>query len=220
MTTQNRPGQTGVSAKTRRQKEAAAALQLTASRARKRRTSLAGAVVAVIVAAVIAVVLVSQTGGTGSGGGPGGGGGGATSTDPAGFDLPRLNGDGDVRLASFRGKPTVVNFFASWCTACRGELPGFARVSRELEGKVNFVGVNSLETGDGLAMARQFGVDWWPIGKDVDGQQASGLHDALGGQGMPLTAFYDANGKLLYVSPGALPEPQLRATLQHYLGVG
>lgn len=133
--------------------------------------------------------------------------------------MPRLNGDGDVRLASFHGKPTVVNFFASWCTACQGELPGFATVSRELQGKVNFIGVNSLETGDGLAMARQFGVDWWPIARDVNGQQASGLHDALGGRGMPITAFYDANGKLLYVSPGALPETTLRATLQQYYGV-
>ena len=199
------------STRTRRQQHAAAAREAAARRARARRVSIAGAVVAVVVAMVFGVVLAVSHGA--------GGGGGPTSTDPASFELPRLNGDGDVSLASFHGKPTVVNFFASWCTACQGELPGFAKVSRELQGRVNFVGVNSLETGDGMAMARQFGIDRWPIARDVDGQQASGLHDALGGQGMPISAFYDASGKLLYVSPGALPEPALRATLQQYYGV-
>ncbi len=196
--------------KTQRRQQAAQARQAAARRARTKRISISGAVLAVVVAAVFGIVLAVSHGGAGSG---------TTSTDPAAFDLPRLNGSGDVRLASFHGKPTVVNFFASWCTACQGELPGFATVSRALQGKVNFVGVNSLETGDGMAMARQFGIDWWPIASDVGGQQASGLHDALGGQGMPISAFYDANGKLLYVSPGALPEATLRATLQQYYGV-
>ena len=214
MSTTRGPGQTpDRSTKTRRQQQAAAAREAAARRARNQRTTIAGAVVAVVIAMVFGIVLaVSHAAG-------GGGGGGPTSTEPASFELPRLNGDGDVTLASLHGKPTVVNFFASWCTACQGELPGFAKVSRELQGKVNFIGVNSLETGDGMAMARQFRIDWWPIARDVDGQQASGLHDALGGQGMPISAFYDANGKLLYVSPGALPEPTLRATLQQYFGV-
>lgn len=186
-------------------------------RARQRRMSLAGAAVAIAVAVAFSIVFVVSHGGGASGGGTAGA---TTSTDPAAFDLPRLDGGGDVRLASFRGKPTVVNFFASWCTSCQFELPGFSKVSRELEGKVNFVGVNSLDTGDGMAMARQYGIEWWPLCKDVDGQQSSGLHDALGGQGMPITAFYDANGKLLFVSPGALPESDLRATLHQFYGVG
>ncbi|MHB8718655.1 MAG: TlpA family protein disulfide reductase [Candidatus Dormibacteria bacterium] len=210
MGTSNRGRPGGGSSKTRRRQQAAAVREAAARRARTRRVSIAGGVVATVVAMVFGIVLLVSHGG---------GGGATTSTDPSAFVLPRLNGDGDVRLSSYRGKPTVVNFFASWCTACQGELPGFATVSRALQGKVNFIGVDSLETGDGMAMARRFGIDWWPIASDVGGQQASGLHDALGGQGMPITAFYDANGKLLYVSPGALPEATLRATLQQYYGV-
>jgi len=203
------------SPKTRRQQQAAAARSAAARRARNRRISISGAAVAVAVAVTFGIVLVASHG---SGGGHGSS--ARTSTDPAAFDLPRLNGNGDVRLASFRGRPTVVNFFASWCTACRGELPGFSKLSRELEGKVNFVGVDSLDSADGMAMARQYGIGWWPLAKDVDGQQDSGLHDALGGQGMPITAFYDAQGKLVYVSPGALREPDLRAALHQHSGVG
>jgi thiol-disulfide isomerase/thioredoxin len=144
---------------------------------------------------------------------------GAVSTDASSFALPSLTGGHDVRLVDFRGKPTVVNFFASWCEECRGEVPGFARLSGELRGKVQFVGVNSLDPGDGLAMAREFGVSWWPLAKDVDGRQASGLHDALGGLGMPITAFYRADGHLLSVSPGALTQDALRARLHDLYGI-
>ena len=172
------------------------------------------ALVAVVVAAVVTLSIHASRGGGDTS--P------ATSTDPAAFVLPRLagsGGGGDVRLSDLRGKPTVLDFFASWCTACEGELPGYARVSAALRGRVNFVGVDAFETGDGLAMAKRFGVDWWPLARDVGGQQDSGLHDNLRGEGMPISAFYDAAGHLVFVSPGALTEDTLRADLQHYLGV-
>lgn len=44
------------------------------------------------------------------------------------FAAPRLVGTGEVRLTDFRGKPVLVNFFASWCTPCREELPLLQRV--------------------------------------------------------------------------------------------
>ena len=134
---------------------------------------------------------------------------------PQRFDLPAISGGGRVRLVDFRGKPTVVNFFASWCTACDDELPGFARLSTALRGKVNFVGVDSLETGDRLFMPRRHHITWWPLARDVGGAQGSGLHDALGGgSAMPLTAFYDAQGRLVEVNRAALPEDALRAKLR------
>jgi thiol-disulfide isomerase/thioredoxin len=143
-----------------------------------------------------------------------------TSVDPARFDLPTLTGTGRVRLADFRGKPLVVNFFASWCTACRGELPGMAAVARELKGRVTFAGIDSQENGDGLAMARQYGVDQWPLARDVGGTQDSGLHDALGARGMPLTAFYDSSGRLVSVVFGAITEDDLRSRIHALFGIG
>ncbi len=144
----------------------------------------------------------------------------AGSTDPAAFDLPAI-GDSEtrIRLADYRGQPLVVNFFASWCTACDAELPGFSKVSRELEGQVAFVGVAALETGDPMFMPERHDIRWWPLASDIGGRNGSGLHAALGGRGMPITAFYDDEGNLLHVDGGALPEPALRQRLTQLYGL-
>ena len=178
------------------------------------RESVAGMVVALVVIVVFGLVVVAtrrtpSNGATAS----------AVSTNPTSFVLPSLDGPGDIRLANFTGKPTVVTFFASWCSACQGELPVFAGMSRALAGRVTFIAVNSFETGNGMAMARQYGIAWWPLARDIGGAEASGLHDALGGIGMPITAFYSSRGKLLAVAPGALSETSLEMRLQQYFGV-
>lgn len=139
----------------------------------------------------------------------------ATSTDPAAFVLPKLGGGGVVRLADYRGRPLVVNFFASWCTACRGEAPGFLAVDSALHGAVQFVGVDALETGDGMTFARELGYTRWPLAVDGDG----GLHDALGGLGMPITAFYDKDGNKVFVAPGAMTADTLRAKIHDLFGL-
>lgn len=140
------------------------------------------------------------------------------TTDVEAWDLPALGPTADtqerVALADFRDRPTVVNFFASWCIECDRELPGFRTVSRELDGQVNFVGIASQETGNPLYMPQRHEVDWWVLAQDVGGRNRSGLSEALGARGMPLTAFYDENGVLLHTQLGALAESQLRNTIR------
>lgn len=137
------------------------------------------------------------------------------------FDLPAIEGDGRVALADFAGKPLVVNFFASWCTACDAELPYFAEISEQVRDEVTFVGVNALENGDRLSMPERHGITWWPLARDIGGNNGSGLHDDLGIRpgSMPGTAFYDADGTLLTVVPGSVSEADLRANLQQFYGV-
>jgi len=170
-----------------------------------------GGVVGVGLAVVVIVAVLAMT--NDGGGGPG-------VTKPASFDLPALTGGGRVRLADFRGRPVVVNFFASWCSSCDFELPGFAKVSGELKDKVTFIGVDALETGDPLYMPKRHDIQWWPLASDIGGANHSGLHDALGGgTGMPVTAFYDADGKVLAVERQALPESSLRSELHRLYGL-
>jgi thiol-disulfide isomerase/thioredoxin len=177
-------------------------------------TAALGVLVVTVVTTVAIIATQAQSHRTRSAHSPG------ISTDPTAWSLPALDGGGTVGLAQFRGRPVVVNFFASWCSACDFELPGFTTVSRQLDGRVNFVGVNALETGDPNYLPRRHHVTWWPLVRDVGGAHNSGLHDALGGgNSMPVTAFYDATGRLVDVNLGALPEPALRADLRQLFGI-
>jgi cytochrome c biogenesis protein CcmG/thiol:disulfide interchange protein DsbE len=144
-------------------------------------------------------------------------------TDPARFDLPTIDGTGRVRLADFNGKPLLVNFFASWCGPCQKELPDFAVAARKLAGKVAFVAVDSKEisTSAGIALARSTGLAEAGItlARDV-GDGGSALHDSYEVRNaMPVNAFYDAAGKLVYVAPGQLTPDKLSAQLQQLFGV-
>ncbi len=135
------------------------------------------------------------------------------------FDLPNLQNEDDptdrIRLADFNGKPTVVNFFASWCDACDDELPAFRDTALELEGEVNFIFVNSNETGNWKPMAERNDILQFPIAKDIMGQRRNGLYRDLGAaQGMPITAFYSAEGDLIDMARVPFTKSQLEVTLR------
>lgn len=154
------------------------------------------------------------------------GGGSAASTagfsaDKTAFDVPALTGGGHVRLADHAGRPTVVNFFASWCVYCNEELPGFVQVAKATKGRVDFVAIDTDDTGDGPAMARRFDLAGagFTLGRDIGPSPASQLWSSFGSQGLPVTAFYAPSGALVDFSGGMLTQSQLQDRLAHNFGV-
>jgi rhodanese-related sulfurtransferase/peroxiredoxin len=141
--------------------------------------------------------------------------------DKTAFDLPALTGTGHVRLADHLGRPVVVNFFASWCVYCNEELPGFVEVAKATKGEVDFIGVNTSETGDGAAMARRFSLSksGFSLAKDIGSAPASDLWASYGTQGLPVTAFYDKTGKQVDFSPGMLTQTQLEERIKTDFGI-
>jgi rhodanese-related sulfurtransferase/thiol-disulfide isomerase/thioredoxin len=183
---------------------------------RARRRWQVTAVVLAGVTVVAAVAGLSFTGGAAGGSSTKG-----YSTERESFDLPTLTGGGHVRLADHLGRPVVVNFFASWCVYCNQELPGFVQVARQSRGAIDFVAVQTQDTGDGAAMAQRFDLAGagFTLAQDVGGTPPNQLWSAFGGQGLPVTAFYDATGKLVDFSGGLLSQTELEARLAKDFGV-
>ncbi len=68
-----------------------------------------------------------------------------------GFNLPVLDGEGKtLSLAELRGRPTLINFWATWCDTCGYEHPLLLRLARTYEGRANFVGIAYLDKEDNL----------------------------------------------------------------------
>ncbi|MBP3544577.1 MAG: TlpA family protein disulfide reductase, partial [Lachnospiraceae bacterium] len=58
-------------------------------------------------------------------------------------DFTVIDAEGnEVKLSDMRGKPVVVNFWASWCGPCKMEMPEFEEVYKELGDEVHFMMVN------------------------------------------------------------------------------
>ena len=122
-----------------------------------------------------------------------GGGGGDKSGGRAAPELPRdvLVGP-RTTLATLRGKPAVVHFWASWCGPCRREAPELARLPRALRGRARLVGVDWT---DGVGAARLFVQRYrWRFPSMVDGSGAVG--DRYGLTGMPTTYILDRRGRI------------------------
>lgn len=143
------------------------------------------------------------------------------SVDQGAFDLPSLTGTDHVRLADHEGRPLVVNFFASWCVYCNQELPGFVQVAKQTRGQVDFIGVQTQDTGDGTTMAARFDLAGagFALARDVGGTPPSQLWRSFGGQGLPATAFYSSAGELVDFTGGLLSQRELESRLSKNFGI-
>lgn len=119
-----------------------------------------------------------------------------------------------LTLAAFRGRPVIVNFWASWCTPCRKEMPLIEATYRHLSSRIAFVGIDSNDTRSAaVAFAHEVGVSY-PLAYDPGGSVASGY----GLLGLPTTVFVDANGRIVGRELGQLDPAGLQLALQK-LGV-
>lgn len=135
---------------------------------------------------------------------------GENEYDPA-PDFTVYDADGKpVKLSDMKGKPVVLNFWASWCPPCKAEMPDFDAVCKEYEGKVTFMMVNLTDgERETVESARNFihMMEYsFPVYYDTD-MEASNTY---GIQSIPTTFFIDADGGLVAYGSGALSENELR----------
>jgi len=98
-----------------------------------------------------------------------------------------------VRLADLKGKPVVLNFWASWCDACQVEAPALQAAYQKYRAQgVAFVGLAFDDTADhGKPFLQKYGTTY-PAGPDVDGK----ITVAYGVTGVPETIFIGRDGKI------------------------
>jgi len=121
-----------------------------------------------------------------------------------------------VDLTAYRGRPLVLNFWATWCDPCVEEMPDFDRVASDLAGEVAFLGV---DVADAPRQAEPF-VQELGIGYDLAVDPDQRLAAEVGVASMPTTLFVDEGGTIVHRAYGALDERALRAALADHLGVG
>ena len=87
---------------------------------------------------------------------------------------------------------------------------------------MQFVGINTQDSGRGLADAEKWGIAGvWPLAKDIGGSTGSGLSTGtFGMRGSPMTAFYDAEGTVVHVQLGGLTGAQLADAIEQLFQLG
>ncbi|MGH3441630.1 MAG: TlpA family protein disulfide reductase [Nitriliruptorales bacterium] len=131
-------------------------------------------------------------------------------------ELPRLDGGGVLATADLRGRPTLLNFWATWCVFCVEEMPALEDVHQDVADEVRFVGIDREDNHDkARRLAAETGVTYELV-VDDDGS----FFRAVQARGMPTTVFVDADGVIVYRHAGPLTADQLRGLLEEHLDVG
>jgi cytochrome c biogenesis protein CcmG/thiol:disulfide interchange protein DsbE len=120
-----------------------------------------------------------------------------------------------TRLAALEGTPVVVNKWASWCGPCRAEFPFFQQASVKYGKRIAFLGLNSGDNHtDAAAFLKKFPVPY-PSYEDPQERVAGALK---ANTAYPITIFFDATGKQVYLHQGGYPtQARLDEDLQRYL---
>ena len=132
------------------------------------------------------------------------------------FTLAMLHphsGQSTLALSNFKGKPVVLNFWASWCDPCKEEAPLLERSWKQAQAQgkdVVFLGIDYQDSSNnGLKFLQQYSVTY-PTVVDADGSAAM----KYGVTSLPQTVFINRNGTVMSKVPREITAQALSSNLQ------
>ena len=132
------------------------------------------------------------------------------------FSLVILHSDSGknlLSLSNFKGKPVVLNFWASWCQPCKDELPLLENAWKQMQAQkkdIVFLGIDFQESSsDATSFLQQYGITYL-LGLDASGSIAS----KYAVTSLPQTIFIDRNGSVTSREPKELTAQELSHNLE------
>lgn len=143
------------------------------------------------------------------------------------FTLQDLSGQ-NVSLASFKGHPMVVDFWATWCGPCKMEIPWLEDLQKQYAGQgLQIIGISAddLDKSDPAKLFTEkreisdFATSMhinYPVLLD-----ANSIADSWGGvDALPTTFFIDRNGKIVASTVGLAPRDEIVSDIQKAMSSG
>jgi thiol-disulfide isomerase/thioredoxin len=130
--------------------------------------------------------------------------------------LPDLEGK-SLPIAQWRGRVLVINFWATWCTPCREEIPLFVKLQEKHRAAgLQFIGI-AIDQGEKVrAFAQEFGMNY-PI--LLGGMDTVELSRRAGNRlgALPFTIIIDRSGRIAGVELGVVKEAKLESMFKSLL---
>ena len=131
------------------------------------------------------------------------------------FTLNDLDGK-PLRLSSLRGKPVLINFWATWCAPCRAEMPDIVKAYNRYKDNDFVVLSVNIKDDFGPEAVKKFIADYkmtFPVVRDALGE----VEQTYRLRGYPTSVFVDRTGKITAVVAGPVTGGTLEARLKEIL---
>jgi peroxiredoxin len=137
------------------------------------------------------------------------------------FTLDGIDGK-QVSLSDFKGRPVVVNFWATWCAPCKVEMPWFEEFSKKYAAD-GFEVIGLTDDADAgkdviTRSAQKLGVTY-PILLTDDGKVQKAYGTDVAGY-LPMSFYVDRTGKVIAVTTGLGPKDEMEAKIKEVIAAG
>jgi len=157
--------------------------------------------IAIVLSLLTAAIVIAGCGGDSSDGQ-----GITPGSEAPDFQLQSLDG-GKVSLSELRGRPVMLNFWASWCGPCRMEMPVFQEVSKDDMWKAGGLVILAVNLGESSSRVQEF-VEYYGLTFPVLLDTSSKVGMMYNAATLPTTYFIDNDGIIRSIRRGAFTNRQ------------